>query len=1007
MESEVKLNEKELEKLSLSDEELNYKNPNKKSKKKIRNQIDMYAAFMQENLDEEDEVDEVDDGGERDEIDDEIERDVMDMNQMKTNEEFKKTELSKSQKSKKKKKKVDDEWDELLGPKKNKTKTNKKKNDDDDWAELLASKPKKVDKISVSENPVNLDDDTKIQVSNETNIAKKKRNKKNKNKEEGNEQTKETDIGVKDDLNKKTKGKEAQAKPIKKKNQALLAKMKEKLELQRLEEERKKKEEEAIKRALEEAEARDRENERLLAEAREKKKQEKKERLLKLKEDGKPITKVQRENHARLEMLMNSLKGQGIEIPQKGKLNHNENLTDKKPIVYQKKKKIQKKDENIRKNEELDIDEKKCFDGTNRSYRNSENVPDDWETVADIENNDVKLVEKCENGEIEKDENVEKKKKMLRAPVICVLGHVDTGKTKILDKLRLTNVQGGEAGGITQQIGVTNVGKQNIINNLEKLDYMKSFRYLVPGFLIIDTPGHESFRNLRSRGSSLCDIAVLVVDIMHGLEQQTIESLELLLKKKSPFVIALNKVDRLFGWKSNSNISITNTLKEQAQNTINEFNDRFNIVKTQFAEKSVNVALFNEMNDYKNQIAIVPTSAHTGDGISDLIAYLCTYSQSHLLKRLLKDDTNFQAIVLEVKSVLGYGMVIDIILINGTLNVGDNIVLSGFNGPIVTQIKAILTPQPMTDLRALKNNYVIHQKVNVSQGIRISAAGDLDKVIAGTPMLVVSSKKTLDECIEESISNIESVLNMIQTDEIGVHVQASTLGSLEALLEFLKTSKIPVSGVSIGPVHKKDVLKASVMHQKDPNYAVILAFDVKVETEAQIYAKKEDVKIFTADIIYHLFDEFTKYTQDCKNALKEKYKNMAVFPCKLRILPQYIFNARDPIVLGVMVEAGNLRLGTPISIPSKDFMNIGTVTSIESNHKTVENAFKGQEVSIKIELFTGEAPKAYDRHFNYKDMLVSKISRESIDILKDYFRDEMLKSDWQLIVELKKTFSIL
>jgi len=201
-------------------------------------------------------------------------------------------------------------------------------------------------------------------------------------------------------------------------------------------------------------------------------------------------------------------------------------------------------------------------------------------------------------------------------------------------------------------------------------------------------------------------------------------------------------------------------------------------------------------------------------------------------------------------------------------------------------------------------------------------------------------------------------------------------------------------------------MKSSIMLEHDSQYAVILAFDVKIERDAQDLADNLGVKIFQADIIYHLFDKFTAYRDDLKAKKRDEFKHIAVFPCKLKILPQFIFNTRDPIVVGVVVEAGVVKEGTPICVPSKEFVELGRVTSIEINHKQMEKATKGQEVCIKIEP-TGDSPKMLGRHFEETDVLVSKISRESIDACKEYFRNDLSKTDWQLMVELKKMFHIM
>ncbi|XP_018418869.1 PREDICTED: eukaryotic translation initiation factor 5B [Nanorana parkeri] len=593
---------------------------------------------------------------------------------------------------------------------------------------------------------------------------------------------------------------------------------------------------------------------------------------------------------------------------------------------------------------------------------------------------------------------------ILRSPVICVLGHVDTGKTKILDKLRHTHVQDGEAGGITQQIGATNVPLDALKEQTKMAKNFDRENMKIPGMLIIDTPGHESFSNLRNRGSSLCDIAILVVDIMHGLEPQTIESLNLLKNKKCPFIVALNKIDRLYDWKKSPETDVAATLKKQKKNTKDEFEERTKAIILEFAQQGLNAALFYENKDPRTFVSLVPTSAHSGDGMGNLICLLVELTQTMLNKRLAHSE-ELRAQVMEVKALPGMGTTIDVILINGRLREGDTIIVAGVEGPIVTQIRGLLLPPPMKELR-VKNQYEKHKEVLAAQGVKILGK-DLEKALAGLPLLVAHKDDEIPVLRDELIHELKQTLNAIKLEEKGVYVQASTLGSLEALLEFLKTSEVPYAGINIGPVHKKDVMKASVMLEHDPQYAVILAFDVRIEREAQEMADSLGVRIFSAEIIYHLFDAFTKYRQDYKKQKQEEFKHIAVFPCKIRILPQFIFNSRDPIVMGVIIEAGQVKQGTPICVPSKSFVDIGIITSIEMNHKAVDVARKGQEICIKIEPIPGESPKMFGRHFEATDHLVSKINRQSIDALKNWFRDEMQKSDWQLIVELKKVFEII
>ena len=496
----------------------------------------------------------------------------------------------------------------------------------------------------------------------------------------------------------------------------------------------------------------------------------------------------------------------------------------------------------------------------------------------------------------------------LRSPICCILGHVDTGKTKLLDKIRQTNVQEGEAGGITQQIGATYFPVDALQTKTQVVNKDGAFEFKVPGLLVIDTPGHESFTNLRSRGSSLCNIAILVVDIMHGLEPQTLESMRLLRDRKTPFIVALNKIDRLYGWKKIDNNGFQDSLAAQNKAVHNEFRDRLEKTKLAFAEQGFNAELFYENKSMAKNVSLVPTSAHTGEGIPDMLKLLVTLTQERMTNKLMY-LSEVECTVLEVKVIEGLGTTIDVVLSNGVLHEGDTIVLCGLNGAITTKIRALLTPAPLKELR-LKSQYVHNHECKASLGVKIAAEG-LEHAIAGSRLLVAGPGDDEEDLEEEVMSDIKHLLGKVSTTGRGVSVQASTLGSLEALLEFLRVSKVPVSNISIGPVYKRDVIQAGIMLEKAKEYAVMLCFDVKVDKEAQAYADDVGVKIFTADIIYHLFDDFTKHMAQLAEQRKEDSKLLAVFPCVLS--PVAVFNKKDPIVVGVDVIEGSLKLLTPIA----------------------------------------------------------------------------------------------
>ncbi len=348
------------------------------------------------------------------------------------------------------------------------------------------------------------------------------------------------------------------------------------------------------------------------------------------------------------------------------------------------------------------------------------------------------------------------------------------------------------------------------------------------------------------------------------------------------------------------------------------------------------------------------------------------------------------------------------VLVNGELSKGDQIVVPGLNGPIVTTVRALLTPQPMKEMR-VKGEYINHRKIDVSMGIKICALG-LENAIAGTNLRVCPSPDEIEDVKEDVQDELDEMLeDLYEKADCGVYVQASTLGSLEALQSFLKSQKIPVFSAGIGTVSKRDVKRASLMREKGkPEYAVILAFDVKIDPDARKEAARAacGVTIFDADIIYHLKDKFEKYMAEIQEAKKRELSGEAVFPCELKILPEYIFNKRDPIVIGVDVINGVVKMDTPICIPEHNNLEIGRIVGIEKDKKAVQQAKKGESVCVKIQPNAVQNYIQLGRHFSTSNMLVSKITRSSIDTLKAHYQDEMTQEWWKLIITLKKVFNI-
>ncbi|CCH61248.1 hypothetical protein TBLA_0E01940 [Henningerozyma blattae CBS 6284] len=928
--------------------------------------------------------------------------------------------------------------------KKSKKKQDKKKDDETAGKTVLKSKKEKEREKKEREKQLKKEAAAKKKSQQQ---AQKEKNK------ELHKQNQEKASAEKDDKSKNDDSAELKSastpakKPAKKggkKMPAGIAALKRQLELKKQLEEQERLEREEEERLEREEQERIEKEEKEKEAARAEKKEKEKAKRERLKAEGKLLTKKQKEQKKLMEKRRAALLSAGNinVVGLQKKADGADESPKPKKIVYGKKKKrpVQSDEANTEASSETkesdsknDADQTGDDDALIDDWENLDFGADDDEIADNVENTtgeattSAEPVTEEETKEVSKEEKIVEVKKStsvavstpaptsgkkdMRSPICCILGHVDTGKTKLLDKIRQTNVQGGEAGGITQQIGATYFPIEAIKQKTEVMTQYEKQTFDVPGLLVIDTPGHESFSNLRSRGSSLCNIAILVIDIMHGLEQQTIESIKLLRDRKAPFIVALNKIDRLYDWQSTPNNSFRDSFAKQPRAVQDEFQSRLNSIQLALSEQGLNSELYFQNKNMSKYVSIVPTSAVTGEGVPDLLWLLLELTQKRMSKQLMY-LSHVEATILEVKVVEGFGTTIDVILSNGYLREGDRIVLCGMNGPIVTNIRALLTPQPLRELR-LKSEYVHHKEVKAALGVKI-AANDLEKAVSGSRLLVVGPDDDEEDLMDDVMDDLTGLLDSVDTSGKGVTVQASTLGSLEALLDFLKDMKIPVMSIGLGPVYKRDVMKAGAMLDRAPEFAVMLCFDVKVDKEAEQYAEQEGITIFNADIIYHLFDAFTAYQEKLLEQRRKDFVHTAIFPCVLQTLQ--IINKRGPMIVGVDVIEGALRIGTPIcavrtdpTTKEKIILQLGRVASLEINHEPVQEVKKGQTsagVAVRLDDPSGQQP-IWGRHVDETDNLYSMISRRSIDTLKDKaFRDQVSKADWLLLKKLKPVFGI-
>ena len=536
----------------------------------------------------------------------------------------------------------------------------------------------------------------------------------------------------------------------------------------------------------------------------------------------------------------------------------------------------------------------------------------------------------------------------IRQPIVSVLGHVDSGKTSLLDKVRGTGVQGREAGGITQHIGASFLPVETIQKICGPLyEKLSKVEHQIPGILVIDTPGHEIFTNLRSRGGSAADIAILVVDANRGFQPQTNESLKILESRKVPFVVALNKTDMVSGWKNTETQFISQSIKEQNVEVQNFLDEKIYNVVTALSILGYKSEAFYRIDDYKKEIAIVPVSAKTGIGIPELFAVLVGLTQQYLKEKLNQEEKSNRGIILEVNDEVGLGPTANMILIDGQMRKEDSIIAAKRDSVIVTKPKALLLPKPLDEMRDPRDKFKPVEHIQAAAGVKI-ASPDLDGVLPGSTLYAVSDDAEIEHFKKIIEDEMQSVF--ISTETNGVILKCDAIGSLEAITEMLRRQQIPISKADIGSVTHRDVLEAMATKENDRHLGVILAFNVKVLQDAETEADSNHIKVFTDKIIYSLIDTYTQWVDDDKADEENSVFKELTPISKFTFLKGFVFRNNNPAVFGIRVDVGQLRQKIPFM--NKTGKKIGIIHQLQHDGKTVSVAKTGQEVACSVQNVT-------------------------------------------------------
>ncbi|MEE9594563.1 MAG: translation initiation factor IF-2 [Candidatus Hydrothermarchaeales archaeon] len=580
---------------------------------------------------------------------------------------------------------------------------------------------------------------------------------------------------------------------------------------------------------------------------------------------------------------------------------------------------------------------------------------------------------------------------MLRQPVVSVLGHVDHGKTSLLDRIRGSAIAEREAGGITQHIGATEVPIEVLHEICGGLLKQLKVQITISGLLFIDTPGHAAFTTLRKRGGALADLAILVVDITEGFQPQTLEALNILKTYKTPFLVVANKIDKIKGWQKFDNYPFTHSFSKQTEEVRTVLEGKLYDLVGKLYEEGFEAERFDRVDKFEKQISIMPVSAKTGEGIPELLMMLVGLTQKFLEKSLSTDlETPARGTILEVKEEKGLGITLDVIIYDGTIRVGDTILVGAKGEPIITKVRSILKPKPLDEIRDPKFRFNAEKEAHASCGVKI-VAPNLADALAGSPIWVSWDEEELANALEELKSEIKEVA--IEEGQVGVVVKADTLGALEALIKMLSDEEIPIYKANVGDISRRDIVDAETVKEEAPIRAVVFGFNVKILKDAEDKARETGLQIFQGKVIYKLIEDYLEWSQQQLENEKKRELTRITRPGKIRILPGYVFRSSKPAIVGVEILGGLIR--SNYKLINKDGKRVGVVKGIQDKGENIDEATKDMQVAVAI------AGAIVGKQIKEKDVLYTELEQDEARLIEEKYFKQLPADELEVFEEIK------